>query len=210
MSAPAITLADAEAARRAAASILHESRFHSPSVPRPLHGVLHAIGGAVGAVGRAVVHAVHAAGRIVPGGTTTVWVVLGLAAFVATAILARRYSKRALRRGPAGAGTRRGAVAETAIELEREAARAEGDGRYGDAVRLRFRAGLIELAERGTIVRPRSTPAAEVARKLGSEDFDALARRFDEIAYGAAPAAAEDAEEARSRWAAVVAGSGRS
>ena len=214
MSAPALPLpladADADAARRAAAAILREGRFHNPSVPRPLHGVLHDIGDALTAVGHAVTHAVDQVGRIVPGGTVAVWVLVGLGLLAAIAFLARSYSRRALlRESRKGGGSRAGGV-ETAAGLEREASGAERDGRFEEAVRLRFRAGLARLAEEGTIPTARSTPNGQLSRTLHSSDFDALARRFDEVAYGASPAGSEDAEEARRRWGAVVSGSGRS
>jgi hypothetical protein len=209
MSAPALPLADADAARRAAAAILRDGRFHNPSVPRPLHGVLHDIGDGLRAVGHAVTHAVDRVGRIVPGGTVAVWVVLGLGLVAAISFLARRYSRRALLRESRRYGASRAGV-ETAAHLERQAAGAERDGRYDDAVRLRFRAGLARLAEQGAIRTARSTPNAQLARTLESADFDELARRFDEIAYGASPAGSTDAEEARRRWSAVVTGGGRS
>jgi Domain of unknown function (DUF4129) len=196
--------ADATAARRAAAAILREGRFHAPSVPRPLHGVLHAIGEGISSMGNAIAHVVDRIGRVVPGGPAAVWIVLGLALGAAIALAARRQARRALwrDRGEIGRSGARGP--ERAAELERAAAEAERDGRYGEAVRLRFRAGLAGLAEQGAITRPASTPTVELARALHSEEFDALARRFDEIAYGAAPAAAEDAQEARRRWDSVV------
>jgi Domain of unknown function (DUF4129) len=209
MSAPALPLADAVAARREAAAILKQGRFHDPSVPRPLHGVLHDIGKALQAVGHAVTHAVDRVGGIVPGGAVAVWVVLGLTLLAAIALLARRYSRRALLREPRGGASRTGAL-ERAADLERAAAGAEREGRFEDAVRLRFRAGLARLGEEGTIRKARSTPNAQLSRALHSADFDALARRFDEIAYGASPAQSADAEEARRRWDAVVSGGGRS
>lgn len=204
MSTSALALANAAAARRAAAAILREGRFHAPSVPRPLHGLLHAIGAAASSVGRWVGHVVDRIGRIVPGGPVVVWILLGLALIAAIAMSARRYARRGLEREQAVAGALAPAARERAEDLEREAARAERDGRYADAVRLRFRAGLAALAERGAISPPRSVPTAELARTLRSKDFDALARRFDEIAYGAAPAAAQDAEQARRGWSAIV------
>ena len=209
MSAPALPLADADAARRTAAAILRESRFHSPSVPRPLHGVLHDIGDGIAAVGHAVTHAVDRVGGAFPGGTVAVWIVLGLVFVAAIVLGTRRYSRRALLRESGRAGRRAGAL-ERAADLEREATRAEHDGRFEEAVRLRFRAGLARLAEDGAIRTARTTPNGELARTLRSPDFDALARRFDEIAYGAAPAASEDADEARRRWTAVVERSARS
>ncbi|HUA03701.1 MAG TPA: hypothetical protein VMB27_07330 [Solirubrobacteraceae bacterium] len=211
MSAPAPQLADADAARREAAAILRESRFHNPKVPRPLHGVLHDLGDVIGAVGRAVTHGVDSIGSGFPGGTVVVWIVLGLVLLGTIAYGARRYSRRALLREPGrGIAGRRGGGPERAGDLEREAARAERDGRFEEAVRLRFRAGLARLAEDGAIRTARSTPNAELSRTLQSPDFDALARRFDEIAYGASAAGPDDADEARRRWGEVVTGRSRS
>jgi len=212
MSAPALLLADADSARRAAASILHESRFHNPSVPRPLHGVLHDLGDVIGAVGRAVTHVVDRIGGVFPGGTVAVWILLGLVLLGTIGFLARRYSRRELLRESRrrGRGGRRAGGPERAADLEREAARAERDGRFEEAVRLRFRAGLARLAEDGAIRTARSTPNAQLSRLLHSSDFDALARRFDEIAYGSSPAGADDADDARRRWGEVTTGRGRS
>jgi hypothetical protein len=208
LSVPGVLLADADGARRAAAAILREGRFHSPLVPRPLHGLLTDLGDGLSSVGRAVARVVDRVGRLVPGGAVTVWIVLGLLVLAAAAILARRSSRRDAERdrgGPAGVGA--GAL-ERAADLEREAARAEDDGRFADAVRLRFRAGLARLSEDGVIGTVRSTPTAQLARTLRSADFDELARRFDEIVYGAEAAEAQDAEEARRRWPAVLSGDG--
>jgi len=211
MSAPSLQLADADSARRAAAAILREGRFHNPKVPRPLHGVLHDLGDLIGAVGRAVSRAVDGVGGVFPGGTVAVWILLGLVLLAAIGYAARRYSHRALlRESRRGSAARRAGGPERAADLEREAARAEADGRFEEAVRLRFRAGLARLAEGGAIRTARSTPNAQLSRMLHSRDFDALARRFDEIAYGASPAGPEDADDARRRWGEVVSGRPRS
>ena len=51
---------------------------------------------------------------------------------------------------------------------------------------------------------PRTTPTWEVARRLHSERFDALAQRFDEIAYGHEPATTIDVESARREWPPII------
>jgi hypothetical protein len=89
----------------------------------------------------------------------------------------------------------------------RAAEAAERAGQLADAVRLRFRAGLLRLAERGTIGTPRSTPTTEVSRILASPEFDTLARRFDEIAYGGSTPVPDDVEAARREWRTVLSGS---
>jgi hypothetical protein len=123
-----------------------------------------------------------------------------LAGFVvlAAALLSRRaLSARVLAAGRAAAAARPARDDPRAIERRAEEAEAAGD--HALAVRLRFRAGLLRLG-----IRP-SQPSGEVARTLRSEDFDALARTFDEVIYGGRAARAADSEEARRRWPAVVA-----
>jgi hypothetical protein len=89
------------------------------------------------------------------------------------------------------------------------AEQAEREGRLEDAVRLRFRAGLASLNERGVIGAPAAIPTAQVAQRLHSRRFDALARRFEEIAYGAGHAGPSDVEEARRDWSTVLSGGER-
>ena len=191
--------------QRAAAAILRESRFHNPSVPRPLHGVLHAIGSAARGVEHALLTLVAKLAKVVPGGKAGVWVLLGLLVVAAIAALVSRDARRRTRRAHLSA-VRMGDVSalERPEELERRAAEAHREGRYEEAVRLRFRAGLGRLEDRGTIAASRSTPTAQVARALRSADFDELAKRFDEIAYGGDAAVVADDEEARRRWPVVL------
>ena len=72
-------------------------------------------------------------------------------------------------------------------------------------MRLRFRAGLMRLAERDLVADAPEMLNGEVARALRSRSFDALAGRFDEIAYGGAHGAGEaDAELSRREWRSVL------
>ena len=203
-----LLLADAQAARQAAQAILRESRFHDPSVPRPLHSALHSLGTGAHDVGKAISSVVDSLGSVLPGGTVTAWVLLAGLVIAIVALVARRYTRAALARTPAIDGQpARGRV--TAAQLERDAQEAERAGRFADAVRLRFRAGLQRLGEQGAIARPGSTPSATVAQALDSPRFDALAHRFDEIAYGEQPAGAQDAQAAREGWPDVLSGARR-
>ncbi|HWF33818.1 MAG TPA: hypothetical protein VG295_00550 [Solirubrobacteraceae bacterium] len=201
--------APADAARHLARAILAEGRFHQPSVPRPLHGVLHALGEGVRVPVHALGDAVDAIGSVFPGGVVVVWIILALAAVTAAGLLAGRRTRRTLTSDDLERGAGAGPRAERASELLRSAEAAERQGRLADAVRLRFRAGLLRLAERGTIETARSTPTIDVSRTLRSPEFDALARRFDEITYGGSPPVAADVEAARREWPVVLEGSER-
>ena len=207
MSSPSLTAA-AAGARGVAREILGESRFHTGPVPRPLHGLLEAIGKALSTPAKLFSDALAKLGAVLPGGPIVAWIVVALLVAGVSALIARRWSRLAL----LGSGDDRASTAsglERATELERRAEQAEREGMLDDAVRLRFRAGLARLNERGKIPPPRSAPTAELARTIRSGTFDELARRFEEIAYGAAHAQRSDLEDARRGWSAVLSGSER-
>jgi hypothetical protein len=187
-------------ARRRAEAILAEGRFHVAAIPRPLHGVLHAIGSALEAPLHALEELVEELASGIPGGSVTVWAVLAAVVLAIGGLLATRGARRALadpRAGhPSGGATR----SITPADLERDALASERDGDHAEAVRLRFRAGLMRLSERELVADAPATVNSEVSRTLRSHRFDTLARRFDEIAYGGRPAAAEDVELSRREW----------
>ena len=132
-----------------------------------------------------------------------IWVLLALLVLALSAVLAARGSRRALAQS-----TSRPSADEfrplTADELEREAAAAERTGRYADAVRFRFKAGLRRLAERERVSDAPTLANGEIARILGSPTFDSLASRFDEIAYGGYRADEQDAERSRLGWERLI------
>jgi hypothetical protein len=192
--------ATASAARKTAQTILAEARFHSPTVPRPLHGVLHAIGAALESPLNALDELVAKIGQITPGGSAVVWTLLALALVGLTALLSTRGARRALS-GQLAYGTETEETAAlSAAELEREANAAEREARYGEAVRYRFRAGLRTLADRELIGETPALVNAEISRTLRSPVFDTLAGRFEEIVYGGASADEQDAQRSRDEW----------
>lgn len=204
MRAAVVLDASAASAQHAAAAILSERRFHNPAVARPLHGLLHAIGGALTSAARAIAHLVGALGAGLPGGAITVWIVLAATLLAGALLITSRYSHRVLLGQATALGPDDPAALERPTALERAADQAEREGRLSDAVRLRFRAGLGRLQERGAIDEGRSARISEVVRILRSPTFDVLARRFDEIAYGEADAAPADVEQARREWPVVL------
>jgi hypothetical protein len=191
---------------RVAHEILGESRFRSAPLPRPLHGVLDALGRAFAPVGRELAHAFAWLARVLPGGDAAVWVVLGgvvvgLGGVLAVRLTGRTLVDRALTGPHLGGGPR----APDARALEAAADAAEREGRIEQALRLRFRAGLLRLDELGVLSYRPSLPNAAVSRRLGSPIFDGLLRRFEEVVYGGRPAEPADAANARDGWRAVLA-----
>jgi Domain of unknown function (DUF4129) len=180
--------------RRQAQEVLEQRRFHGSEFPRPFAGPLEWLGDRIEPV----------LDWINDRGINVLWMVLAagvlLAALTTTSATIRR---RAL----AIERARRAAVPPTddPRALEREAERAERDGDWERAVRLRFRAGLLRLDRRRVIVYRPSLTTGEVARSVGSPAFREVGERFDAIAYGGRPADREDAEQARRGWAEVLA-----
>ena len=186
--------------RREAQRVLEQRRYHGAELPRPFAGPL----GWLGARIEPLREWINDRGVNVPGGPLVLWMVLAagvlLAAFTATGTTIRR---RAL----AIERARRAALPATddPRALEREAERAERDGDWERAVRLRFRAGLLRLDRRKVIVYRPSLTTGEVARAVASPAFREVGDRFDAIAYGGRPAEQDDAEHARRGWAEVLA-----
>jgi hypothetical protein len=188
-----------------ARAILHERRFRGSSVPRPFHGIVAWLGDRLAFVADGW----RRLGRLVPGGTYVLWTILGglvalAAAWVGAALVRRREGKLV-----AGAERRLSAVAGDPVALEREADRAERDGDFELALRLRFRAGLIRLGRARAVPLRESLTSGEASSILRLSEFDALARRFDEVVYGRRPAAARDLDEARDTWPRVLESAGR-
>ena len=197
--APRDALAPAPARERAR-GILRERRFRATPLPRPLRGVFRPIG-------RVLADGFRWLADRLPGGDAAVWALLALAVLGTSVLLTLRTLRR---RSSGGHGAAQPATARARADdperLEHEAEEAERAGDLRRALRLRFRAGLLRLdAARVIAFRP-SISTVDVARRVRSEEFAALARTFDEVVYGGRPAAQDDVAEARERWPRVIAG----
>ena len=191
---------DPAAARQAAHDILSGRQYRAAPTPRPLRKQLNWLGDRlhkpIDWIGSLLSH--------IPGVVllAIAFVVAGVAiAFVVAKVRDRAGSPDARRRG-------RGSAAEEPEDpdaLERAADVAEHEGRLDDAIRLRFRAGLLRLGDRGAIRYRPSVTTNEVRRVLGSEAFEELARTFDAVAYGGRDAQPPDVDAARREWPRVVA-----
>jgi hypothetical protein len=135
------------------------------------------------------------------GGPIVLGSILVVTVVVVSVLIARNLGKRRaremdqrIRREHALARGADPSVLEEAADLAAE----RGD--IGEAVRLRFRAGLLRLDEAGLIrFRPGLT-SAEITDLLQSPVFQGLAVRFDEIVYGHQSATAEDYQSAQNGW----------
>lgn len=204
MNATPLASPEADRARERAQEILSESRFQEPDLPRPLQGPLDALGRGLEELAGRLDSTFGGFVDWLPGGPTVGWTALSVLVLAAGVLLALRIAEprgRDLerRRTEARAGVR-----PDPATLEREADRAERAGELERAIRLRFRAGVLRLEERGDVdLRPPLTSGI-LARRLRSPEFEALARRFDEIAYGGRAAEPGDAKAAREVWGEVL------
>ncbi len=185
--------------RQDAREVLAQPRFHSESVPGPFRRIIHWLGKLVPDL-KPVLRWLD---KLLPGPRSVVWLVLG-AAFAGVAwFIARRFLTTRI--SAATEAARAAAPAEFDPKaLERQAAEAEAAGDLETALRLRFRAGLLRLDERGAIEFRPSISTYEVRRALRSDDFDGLAATFDDVVYGGREAVSGDVAEARERWPKVV------
>jgi len=187
-------------ARDEAREVLAQRRFQPASVPAPLRGLRERIGHGLRRLGGPLEDAFRWVAGWLPGGASVLWVLLAASVLAATGALALRAGAR---RRLAAAGT---AAAEAAgerrstIELIREAERAERAGDLDAALRLRFRAGLLDLGSRELVeLRPALTNR-ELLRDVPSPTLAVLVDGFESVAYGGRPAEADDVRGARDGW----------
>jgi hypothetical protein len=177
-------------ARRSAGLILAGRRFQGSLVTDPFQRGLQKLSRWIGNLAASA-----------PGGPPVFWLVVGVIVLVLAAVGARRIMRR-LEPTDHARAMLSGDTREDPAALERDADAAETEGAFADSVRLRFRAGLLRLS---SIDYRASLLTGDVARRLRSPQFEALAASFDRIAYGGASAGPADAEAAREGWERVLA-----
>jgi hypothetical protein len=190
----------AAGAQRRAAQVLDERRFKGANLPQPFKKPLEWLGDRL----EPIVSWINDSGRGLPGGPFTLWLMLAIAIVLATGSITTTTVRRratAIERARAAALPE----AEDPHALERMADRAEQEGQFERAVRLRFRAGLLRLDRRRVLVYRPSLTTGEVARAIKAPAFAEVGARFDEIAYGGRPAERGDAEAAKRGWKDVLA-----
>ena len=195
---------DPDSARKVANDILGRGQFHSSHTPRPLRKPLNWLGDRLTGITHWFGHVLSHIPAPLLG--LIALIAIGLAgAFIASKVRSYRGSVDLRTRGR----DTDGAALEDPAELERAADAAERAGRLDVAVRLRFRAGLLRLGDRGAIRYRPSVTTNEVRKVLGSETFDELAQTFDAVAYGGRDAVPPDVDAARREWPSVVAGAAK-
>jgi hypothetical protein len=179
--------------------VLDERRFKGAELPQPLKKPLEWLGDRI----KPAFNWIDDLGAGLPGGSLALWMMLAGAIVLAVgSITGTTIRRRAL--AIERARTAALPPADDPHALERMADRAERDGEFERAVRLRFRAGLLRLDRRHVLVYRPSLTTGEVARAIKAPAFAAVGARFDEIAYGGRPAERADAEAAKQGWRDVL------
>ncbi|MDP2711630.1 MAG: DUF4129 domain-containing protein [Solirubrobacteraceae bacterium] len=205
MERDAAAAARADRARAQAREVLAQRRFQPTNVPAPLRGLRERIGAALRPLGGPFERAY----RWIADGPLVVWALLAALVLAGAALLATRAGVRRARDSARTASSRGAAVAGgsaslSAVELREAADRAERSGDLDDALRLRFRAGLVDLDSRALIeLRPALTNS-ELLRAVPSPTLADLVEGFESVAYGGRPAGADDLRDARDGWPRVA------
>jgi len=187
------------AAREQAREVLAQRRFQRTKVPSPLRDVRRRVGEALRSVSRPFEAAFRWLIGTIPGGRPVVWALLAIAVLALAAFLARRAGAR---RDQADAPDVRGEdeARMSAVRLRREAEAAERRGELDEALRLRFRAGLVELDSRELIALRPALTNRELLGAVPSPTLAELVDGFEAVAYGGRPADEDDLRSARDGW----------
>jgi hypothetical protein len=190
-------------AREQARDVLAERRFQPSGVPRPLREPRERIGEALRNLGEPLQDAVVFLAALLPGGSPVLWALLGALVVGGAVLLATRAGARRVRVG-AAAAEGAGGGRPSAAALRAEADRAEARGDLDAALRLRFRAGLVELDTRELIdLRPGLTNH-ELLLAVPSPTLAGLVDGFEAVAYGGRAADDGDLRSARDGWPRVA------
>lgn len=196
----------ADEARSAAREILSRAEYRQPE-PSPLERAWDWLTGELADL---------LAG--VGGGAGGFWfgiallaVALGATAWLLVRVLPRRRGRRSPARPAVGVEAEGGRPDRS--QLLALAAAAEAEGRWAEAVALRYRALVLGLAERRALPDDPAATTGELRRSFdaGSEDrasFDAASTRFEEVRYGGSPAGPEDGRRLEG-WDRQLVGGGR-
>jgi hypothetical protein len=194
-------------AREQARDVLAQRRFQPTDLPSPLRGPRERIGAALRSLGGPLEDAFGVVAALLPGGRPVLLALLAALLAGAAAAVATRAGARRVRAGAAASAGERG-ERPSAARLRDEAERAEARGDLDAALRLRFRAGLLELDARELIeLRPALTND-ELLRAVPSPTLAGLVDALEAVAYGGRPAQDGDLRSARDGWPRVVAEAG--
>ena len=191
---------DPALARRQAQEVLEGGKFAERDIPRPFKGVLDAIGRGLRRIGDWL----YELADDITGGNPR-WLLWGLLAVAA--LLGANLARRLIRRRVRSERERRSLTIDEDLDprdLERSADEAERDGRLEEAIRLRFRAGLIRLSRAQLIPAQPSLTSGDIARHLRLRSFEEVAATFDQVVYGRRRPGPEDVARSRAGWTTVL------
>jgi hypothetical protein len=193
-----ILLTTPDEAREAARRILGEDRFQPEAprrAPQPFKQPLTWLGEQLRKLFEPLGDFLS---RTVGRGGPIGWLLFAALVIGAVALIARAISRRVASRRESTTSEVR--LSKRIAELEREAAAAAAAGRWAEAIRLRFRAGLLRIEDRGRVLGVEQRPNADVVRRATIDPLSPLADMHDRITYGEHPAAAADDAASKAGW----------
>ncbi|HYO46138.1 MAG TPA: hypothetical protein VEY33_05560 [Gemmatimonadota bacterium] len=204
---PASPSISSEQARQEAGDVLTQGKFKERDIPRPFRGILDEIGERLRPVGEWFV---ELANDLTGGRPEWLLALLAAIVVVVSILVARRIIHKRTRDAVDRPRTGLDTAGLDARELESQADEAERNGLLETAIRLRFKAGLVRLAESGAIPSRASLTSEEIAEFVRSRDFEEIAATFDEVVYGRRAPAQADVVRSGTGWAAVLRSRSRS
>jgi hypothetical protein len=191
-------------AQATARSILEERRFRGSEVPRPLHRPLSWLGGLLHRASAALARGYRSVAKTLPGGAPVFWTLAVLAVAALAMLVAWKLGRRRRARSASPRVPDIGTAADDPRRLERLAEEAEANGAFAEALRLRFRAGIVRLARSGAIPSRESLTNGQIESLLDSATFSRIAADFNDVVYGLGTATPEEAQRARAGWPSVL------
>lgn len=196
---PAAASAAATADRARAAEVLDDERFQEPDLPRPFRGPLRWIGEQAAALWDRAIDLLAPVFGTRGAAVVLAAVLVGGLIGLLTAVVARRARSGT----PTGAPLGHFLVDPTLDpdDLDARADDAAASGRYADAVRARYEAGLLRLVAAGRLDLRPDTTASDAAAQVDEPAMDDLTAAFEEIVYGGRTATEADDRASRQGWA---------
>jgi hypothetical protein len=192
--------ADPDKAREWAEKILSQKRFQEPKPRRALSNPF-------GWIGKQLAKLFHwnTGGTKFSGGEWIWGLIAGVAVLVALILITRAIRLRG-RTNTVGPKTRSLPARESSAALQRQADHAAAAGDFVSSVRLRFRAGLAALDERGVLPGSDNRTNGTIATSLGdaAKPFREVATVFDALRYGNLVATQSHDESARNLWVEIL------
>jgi hypothetical protein len=185
-----------EEAQEKARKILEEDRFRGDGgpppgrAPQPFKAPLSWLGDQL----RKVFEPLGRLFARIGNGGPIGWILLVGLIGVLVVIIAKWWARRTV--NSKKDSTKKVKLSKRIAELEQAAKDAAEAGRYAEAIRLRFQAGLLRLEDDGRVTKVERKPNADVVAAVPAQSLRPLANLHDRLAYSEDDASKDDLDRA--------------